>query len=45
MKKVSFCFIAAAFLLTGCVSTKTYKSAVSESESRKAQLEQARQEL
>lgn len=44
MKKVSFCFIAAAFLLTGCVSTKTYKAALDESAARKSQIEQTQQE-
>lgn len=45
MKKLSFCFIAATFLLTGCVSTKTYKAALEESAGRKTQLEQVQGEL
>lgn len=45
MKKTIFCLVAATFALTGCVSTKTYKAAVSESEARRSQLEKTRQEL
>ncbi len=45
MKKVSFCFIAATFFLTGCVSTKTYKAALEESAGRKTQLEQTQNDL
>jgi len=45
MKKLSFCFIAAIFLLTGCVSTKSYKAALEESAGRKTQLEQTQNEL
>ena len=45
MKRLSICFIAATFLLTGCVSTKTYKSALEESAGRKTQLEQTQSDL
>lgn len=41
MKKLVFFGLAAIIFLAGCVSTKTFKAAVEESEARKTQLEKA----
>lgn len=45
MNKIALSLLAAVMILTGCVSNKTYKVAVDESEARRAQLENTRQEL
>lgn len=43
--KLTFLCCLAAMALTGCVSNKTYKTAVDESEARQGQIEKVRQEL
>ena len=45
MKKVVYCCLAAAFVLTGCVSTKAHKMVLDESEARLAKLENTKKEL
>ncbi len=45
MRKFVFFCLAAAVILTGCVSTKTFKAATDESETRRAQLEKVTGEL
>lgn len=45
MRKFVFFCLAAAVIFTGCVSTKTFKAATDESETRRAQLEKVTGEL
>lgn len=45
MKKLLLCFVVSLFVLTGCVSTKTYELAVKESEARKVEIEKAQKDL
>lgn len=45
MKKVVYCCLAVAFVLTGCVSTKAHKMVLDEAEARLAKLENTKKEL
>lgn len=44
MNKLMLCIIALIFIMTGCVSSQTHKTVVDESEARRVQLENAKQE-